>query len=160
MSIEIETVDRVGVEGDPVRIGQLIANLLDNGSKVFANMPQTNKIAVIDRKSHKLLENWDVKGAEQNVPMALDEPNYRLFVGCRKGAKMLVLDSESGKSIAVLPGDSNADDMSFDASRKRVYLSGGGGFVYVYQERSPDKYETLAKWLLPQEQKLRCSLQS
>jgi len=123
-------------------------------------MPQTNKIAVIDRKSHKLLENWDVKGAEQNVPMALDEPNYRLFVGCRKGAKMLVLDSESGKSIAVLPGDSSADDMSFDASRKRVYLSGGGGFVYVYQERSPDKYETLAKWLLPQEQKLRCSLQS
>ena len=41
------------------------------------------------------------------------------------------------------------DGVSFDAKRKRVYVSGGrdlpSGFVFVYQQKDADRYETVGR---------------
>jgi hypothetical protein len=41
------------------------------------------------------------------------------------------------------------DGVYFDAARKRVYVSGGRdlsvGFVYVYQQKDAEHYETIGK---------------
>ena len=77
--------------------------------------------------------------------MALDEPHRRLFVAARKPARLLVLDMDTGKEVASLPGAIDTDDMSFDPDRKRIYVTSGEGFIFVYQQIDPDRYQRIAK---------------
>ena len=51
-----------------------------NGSRIFVNLPQSRKIAVVDRKKGTVTEYWGTGGPLANYPMALDEQNHRLFV--------------------------------------------------------------------------------
>jgi hypothetical protein len=44
-----------------------------------------------------VVATWPIIGAKPNFPMALDEANHRLFVGCRRPAKVLVFDTATGK---------------------------------------------------------------
>src|SRR5206468_9170720 len=50
-------------------------------------------------------------------PMALDERSHRLFVGTRRPAMMLVLDTESGREVAAIPIGGDADDIFIDRER-------------------------------------------
>jgi hypothetical protein len=77
--------------------------------------------------------------------MALDEEHHRLFVSARRPARLLVLDTDSGKVLASLPGASDTDDMAYDATRKRIYVPSGEGFIFVYQQVDADHYERIAK---------------
>jgi hypothetical protein len=77
--------------------------------------------------------------------MALDESHRLLFVAARKPARLLVLDIDTGKEIASLPGAIDTDDMSYDSDRKRIYVTSGEGFIFVYQQIDPARYERIAK---------------
>ena len=39
----------------------------------------------------------------------------------------------------------DADDVFYDAALKRVYISGGEGFIDVFGQRDPDHYAPIAK---------------
>jgi DNA-binding beta-propeller fold protein YncE len=118
--------------------------LEEKGPKIFVNLASISQIAVIDRNTRKI-ENWKLQGAGTNFPMALDEAHRRLFVAARKPARLLVLDMDSGKEIASLPGAIDTDDMSFDSDRKRIYVTSGEGFIFVYQQIDADRYQRIAK---------------
>lgn len=113
------------------------------GSKMFANLRTKAQVGVFDKKDYKLTATWPIPGAAENVPMALDEGDHRLFVVTRKPGKFFVFDMESGKVVTSLPSVSRADDMAYDAQRKRIYVSGGDGFVAVYSQKDPDHYEQI-----------------
>jgi DNA-binding beta-propeller fold protein YncE len=113
--------------------------LEEKGPKIFVNLASISQIAVIDRNTHKIV-NWKLEGAGTNFPMALDEAHRRMFVAARKPARLLVLDMDTGKEIASLPGAIDTDDMSFDSDRKRIYVTSGEGFIFVYQQIDPDRY--------------------
>ena len=68
--------------------------------------------------------------------MALDEERHCVFVGCRKPPAMIVLDSDSGKEIATVAIDGDADDVFLDAKRRRIYISCGAGFLDVVDSAS------------------------
>jgi DNA-binding beta-propeller fold protein YncE len=118
--------------------------LEEKGPKIFVNLASISQIAVIDRNTRKIV-NWKLEQAGTNFPMALDEAHRRLFVAARKPARLLVLDMDTGKEIASLPGAIDTDDMSFDADRKRIYVTSGEGFIFVYQQIDPDRYQRIAK---------------
>ena len=82
---------------------------------------------------------------QANFPMALDEPNHRLFVACRKPPRLVILDTETGKPVADLAISGDTDDLFHDAKRKRIYISCGEGFVDVIAQSSPDNYQRIAK---------------
>ena len=46
------------------------------GGRMFVNVPDAGKIAVIDRATLKLSANWPVTGASSNYPMALDDEGH------------------------------------------------------------------------------------
>jgi len=71
-----------------------------SGNRIFVNVPGANEIEVVDRKKRQVLAKWPVTDAKSNFPMALDEAHHRLFVGCRKPAKVLAFDTETGKVVA------------------------------------------------------------
>ena len=118
--------------------------LEEKGPKIFVNLASISQIAVIDRNTRKI-EKWKLQSAGTNFPMALDEPHRRLFVAARKPARWLVLDMDTGKEIASLPGAIDTDDMSYDSDRKRIYVTSGEGFIFVYQQIDPDRYQRIAK---------------
>src|SRR4029078_3340287 len=60
-----------------------------SGSRIFVNVPTGGQVAGIDRGAVKVCARWTVTGARANYPMALDEANHRLFIGCRRPAKVL-----------------------------------------------------------------------
>src|SRR6516162_2178419 len=114
------------------------------GWRVFVNVPDAKQIAVVDTEKDSVVTRWPMKEFQANFPMALDEPNHRLFVGCRKPARLVVFDTEAGKPVADLAISGDTDDLFYDAKRKRIYISCGEGFLDVVQQSSPDKYERTA----------------
>ncbi len=111
---------------------------------IYANIATKAKVVVIDRNTHKVT-NWPLKSGKANYPMALDEADRRLFVVTRKPAQLVVLDSDSGATVASVPCVSDADDLYFDTGRKRIYIPGGEGFISVIEQTDPDHYRSIAK---------------
>ena len=118
--------------------------LEQSGPRIFVNLASENQIAVIDRNTRKI-EKWKLGGAGTNFPMALDEKHRRLFVAARRPAALLVLDMDTGREVARLTGAADSDDMWYDATRRRIYVPGGEGLIFVYQQTDADHYTLFAK---------------
>jgi len=116
-----------------------------NGPRIFVNVPRAGHVAVVDRDKGVVTATWPLKDAGANFPMALDETHHRLFIGCRKPAKLLALDTADGKLAASLPIDGDTDDVFHDAARQRIYVSCGAGLINVIQQTDADNYRIIAK---------------
>ncbi len=79
--------------------------------------------------------------------MAPGEEHQRLFVGCRRPAKIIVFDTISGKEITELPAGKDADDIFYDVAQGRIYISSGGGFLDIFEQTDPDHYKIIGKML-------------
>jgi DNA-binding beta-propeller fold protein YncE len=110
------------------------------GNRMFVNLRSLGQVAVIDREKQAVITIWTLTDTSANYPMALDEPDHRLFIGCRKNPQMIVLDTATGKPVARLPIARDADDLFYDAARKQIYVSCGEGFVEVITQQDPDTY--------------------
>ncbi len=116
-----------------------------SGPRIFVNVPKAGHIAVVDRERRAVVAKWPITTARANFPMALDEAHQRLFVTCRRPAELLVFDMASGKQVTSLPVVGDADDMFYDLSHHRIYISGGEGFISVVEQRDADHYQVIAK---------------
>jgi DNA-binding beta-propeller fold protein YncE len=116
-----------------------------NGSRLFVNVPDAEQVAVVDRDRHVVLTTWPMKAFRGNFPMALDETSHRLFIGCRNPAQLVVLDTTTGKTVAGVPVAGDTDDVFYDAHRKLIYVSCGGGFIDVIEQRNADSYQLLER---------------
>jgi DNA-binding beta-propeller fold protein YncE len=115
-----------------------------SGPRIFVNLQSINQIAVINRKTHEVAK-WKLTEAGTNFPMALDEPHRRMFIGARRPGRLLVYNMDSGKVVASLPSAFDTDDLWFDPDRKRIYVPGGEGFIYVFQQIDADHYQAIDK---------------
>jgi DNA-binding beta-propeller fold protein YncE len=115
------------------------------GPRMFVSDTAHSQVLVIDREKRAVVTKWPVTGTQNNVTIALDEPNHRLFLVTRTSPQFVVMDSENGKQIASLPAVTGADDMFFDAARKRIYVTAREGHIMVYEQKDPDTYSLLAK---------------
>jgi DNA-binding beta-propeller fold protein YncE len=113
--------------------------------RLYLNVTSLNQVVQIDTDSNKITATYPLKLAGANVPMALDEPNHRLFLGCRKPAMMVVMDTESGKEITSVPIGGEVDNLFYDAKRKRLYAVCGEGVVSIIRQIDADKYEAVEK---------------
>jgi DNA-binding beta-propeller fold protein YncE len=111
---------------------------------IYANIATKAKVVVIDRATHKVTD-WPLKIGKANYPMAFDQADHRLFIVTRRPAQVVVLDSESGATVASLPCVNDADDIYYDVSRKRIYIPGGEGFLSVIQQTDADHYQALGR---------------
>ena len=115
------------------------------GQRIFVNVPTAGQVAVVDRQSRRVTAKWGLGGGRSNFPMALDETHHRLFVGCRKPPQVTVFNTDSGKIVAAFPCVGDTDDLFYDAVLKRLYISGGEGFVSVFEQQGGDHYAALAR---------------
>lgn len=118
--------------------------LESGGKRIFINVPSVRQVIVIDRTQGKIIAEWPLGEFQANFPMALDEANHRLMVGCRKPARLVVLDTETGRVVASPTCTGDTDDVFYDRLLHRVYVSGGEGSVSVFQQVGADHYTPLA----------------
>jgi DNA-binding beta-propeller fold protein YncE len=113
--------------------------------RMYLNVPSPGEVVVIDTDKNEVVQHYPLKLAGGNYPLALDEANHRLYIGCRKKPMVVIMDSESGKELAGvdIPGD--IDDLFYDAKSKRLYASCGDGQIAVLRVADGDKYELLEK---------------
>jgi hypothetical protein len=115
--------------------------LEEHGTRIFINVPSADEVEVFDRARRVLLNEWKLKDGAGNFPMALDEAHMRLFIATRNPPRMLVLESEAGKEIAMLSACGDADDLFYDAASRLIYLSGGQGCVSVFRQTDTVTYD-------------------
>jgi glutamine cyclotransferase len=137
-------------DGKEVRSIKLSAHpeafqLEKKGSRIFANVPDSRHVAVIDRDKGEVVARWKTDLAFGNFPMALDEVNHRLFVGCRLPSRLVVLDTESGKVVAKIDISGDSDDVFYDAKRRRIYAICGAGKIDIINQADANTYEAFAK---------------
>jgi len=110
------------------------------GTRIFVNLPDAKQVAVVDRKNQAVIASWPMTQFQANFPMSLDEANHRLLLGCRKPARLVVLDTETGQSVADLPISGDTDDLFYDAALKQIYVSCGMGSIDVVSQQDAGTY--------------------
>jgi hypothetical protein len=68
-----------------------------------------------------------------------------LFVGCRLPARLVVLDTTSGRIVTSLATVGDTDDVFYDPGRHLVYVIGGEGAVEVLRQHDPDHHEAVRR---------------
>jgi len=116
-----------------------------DGPRIYVNLPNSRKVAVLDREKHAVLATWKTDMAFANFPMALNESEHRLFVVTRMPARLLVFDTNTGKIVQKLPAVGDCDDVFYDKTGKRIYASGGDGAISVFQQEDSDHYRESAR---------------
>ena len=112
------------------------------GSRIFVNVPNSRHVAVIDRDKGEVVATWKTDLALANFPMALDEANHRLFVGCRLPPRLVVLNTDSGDVVAKVDISGDTDDVFYDSKRRRIYVICGAGKIDVIEQTDPKTYKT------------------
>jgi DNA-binding beta-propeller fold protein YncE len=119
---------RIAISGHPESF-----QLETTGTRIFANLPGLLGSAIVasNRKTMAATSTWPTQVCGGNYPMALDEPTSRLLIGCRRAAKLALVDTATGKAVTSTPIVGDTDDLFYDAPRRRVYVIGGDGFVDI-----------------------------
>ena len=116
-----------------------------NSPRIYVNLPKSRKIAVVNREAHSILTTWGSSMSLANYAMALDEADHRLFVVTRYPARLLIIDTGSGKIVQTLSAVGDCDDIFFDRARKRIYATGGEGAISVFEQQDADHYKEIAR---------------
>jgi DNA-binding beta-propeller fold protein YncE len=115
----------------------------DGKGKLFVNNEGKNTIQVLDAKSMKVLQSWDIAPCDGPTGIAYDRKTDRIFSGC--GKTSVVVDAKTGKVIANITNGDGVDALGWDPAQKLIYIPAGrDGNVTVVHQDSPDKYTVVA----------------
>jgi hypothetical protein len=107
--------------------------LTASGEQIFINLPEARQIAAVDTHEGKVRVAWAMNDAQDNFAMALDENRQRVLVMFRNPARLAAFAIGDGSLLAKADACGDADDLFIDATRQRVYVSCGEGFVDVFE---------------------------
>lgn len=109
------------------------------------NVPNARQVAVIDREKREVITRWNTDLAFGNFPMALDEADHRLFIGCRLPPKLVVIDTDAGDVVAKIDISGDCDNVFYDGKRHRAYAICGAGKIDIIDQTDPNTYTASTK---------------
>jgi DNA-binding beta-propeller fold protein YncE len=130
-----EVVGTVKAEGD----GEQAITGADG--LIYVNSENTAEVLVFDPKTLEVKKRFPIGVAETPTGLAYDAKTNRLFIGCRKEPKMVVMDAATGKVITSLPIGAGVDFAGFDPAAGLIFFSCSDGTLNVFHEKSADEYE-------------------
>lgn len=111
----------------------------DGRGRVYVNLEDQSKVAVIDSKALKIDAVWPMAPCESPSGMAIDPVHHRIFSGCHNKL-MAVIDTDTGKVVATPAIGQGVDANRFDPGTQLAFSSNGDGTLTVIHEDSPDSY--------------------
>ena len=101
--------------------------------RAFVNVPDARQIVVVDLGAGRQTASWPMPDLRANFPMALDARGGRSQWFSQSRAPG-ALGWARGAVKASIKTCGDADDVFFDAKRRRLYVSCGEGSVDVLQQ--------------------------
>lgn len=140
MSLKPDIDPRSGKIDAPIDLGGAPEFLASDGAgKVYVNLMDKNEVAVLDIRARKVVGRWPVAPGGAPVGMSIDAKKRRLFIGCRKPQKLIVMNTDDGKVLADLPIGASVDATKIDDGQ--AFASCRDGTLTVASEKSPGKFE-------------------
>jgi YVTN family beta-propeller protein len=109
---------------------------------IYQNLEDTSELVVVDPQKQAVTQRYKLGPCKGPTGLALDAANHRLFSACRT-KHLIVLNSDTGEIIAVLPIGALTDGAGYDPALHRVYTANASGTMTVIQQDSADQYRIL-----------------
>lgn len=113
----------------------------DAAGKIYINIEDKSRIAVVDIRTGKVDSSWSIAPGEGPTGLAIDTKTKRLFAGCDK--MLIVVDATNGKIVDKLPIGDGCDGVGFDNGLQLVFASCGEGKLSVIKETSASSFMVL-----------------
>ena len=142
MTLKPDVDPKNGSIDPPIELGGSPEFLAADGTgKVYVNLEDKDQVAVVDLQTRKVLAHWPVAPGGSPVGMSIDTKNHRLFIGCRKPQKLIVMSTEDGRVLASVPIGVGVDATRFDG--QQAFASCRDGKLEVAGQAAPGKFEIL-----------------
>jgi hypothetical protein len=112
----------------------------DGRGKVYVNLADKDQVAVVDTRTMKVLTRWSTAPGGTPVGLSIDREHHRLFIGCRKPQKLVVMSTDDGSVVADLPIGAGVDATQFNGD---AFASCRDGTLAVVRETAPGRFEVI-----------------
>jgi hypothetical protein len=119
----------------------------DDDGKVYINLEDKDQVVVLDTRTMTVVNRWPTSPGGSPVGMAMDRVNRRLFIGCRKPQKLIIMNADDGKVLADLPIGAGVDATVFAGD---AFASCRDGTLAVARESASGKWEIIQTIATPQ----------
>jgi len=109
---------------------------------VYQNLQDTSEVVVVDPVKRAVVRRHKLDPGQGPTGLAFDAGHHRLFAATGN-RKLVVLNSETGELLAVLPIGLGVDGAAYDPELRRIYTANGLGSMTVIRQDSPDHYRVL-----------------
>jgi hypothetical protein len=115
--------------------------VVDGKGHLYVDVEDKDQVAVVDTKTMAKTGSYGLDGkCGTPAGLALDAKSHVLFVACRNPATMTMLNSDTGKILAVLPIGAGVDGAVFSPATREAFSSQGDGTLTVVKEVSPTEF--------------------
>lgn len=119
--------------------GKPEAAVADGRGLMFVDIEDKNLLQAIDLKTRSVVASWPLPGCDEPAGLAMDKASRRLFVACHNKT-LLVVDADSGKTVATLGIGDGVDANAFDPASKLAFSSQGDGTLSIIQASPGDRF--------------------
>jgi hypothetical protein len=114
----------------------------DGQGKLYVDVEDEKKIAVVDVKALKVITKYDL-GDKAGEPggLGLDVKNHILFAMCANSDVCVVLDADKGTTVTTLPIGKGTDGGGFNPNTMEAFTSQRDGTLTIIKENSPTSFE-------------------
>jgi DNA-binding beta-propeller fold protein YncE len=147
------------VDGDPGRLtvidpksdssiatidagGKLETAVAGDNGKLYVNGEEKKEILRIDTATNQIDAHWAIPNCTSPHGLALDPETHRLFASCENNV-LVVVDADSGTTVATMSIGARSDAAAFDPKRKLIFSSNGDGTLSVIEEKDANTFASL-----------------
>lgn len=109
---------------------------------IYQNLEDISELVVVDPEKQAVIKRFKLDPGHGPTGLALDAAHHRLF-SSTGNRTLIVMDTETGAIVTVLPIGAGVDGAGYDPVLRRVYTANGIGTMTVIQQDSPDEYHVL-----------------
>jgi DNA-binding beta-propeller fold protein YncE len=113
----------------------------DGQGKLYADVENEKKIAVVDVKTLKIITKYDLgDSAGEPGGLGLDVKNHILFAMCANPNVCVVVNADDGKVLTTLPIGKGTDGGGFNPATMEAFSSQRDGTLTIIKETSPTSF--------------------
>lgn len=125
--------------------GKLESAVAGADGKLYVNGAEKREILRLDTRTNQIDARWAIAGCVSPHGLAIDSAARRLFSSCVNNL-LVVVDLDSGATVATLPIGSGTDAAAFDPAHRLIFSSNGrDGTLSIIQEQDPQTFVSLGE---------------
>lgn len=113
----------------------------DGQGKLYVDVEDEKKIAVVDVKAMKVITKYDLgDSAGEPGGLGLDAENHILFAMCARPNVCVIVNANDGKVLTTLPIGNGTDGGGFNQKTMEAWSSQRDGTLSIIKESSPTSF--------------------